>query len=260
MGRMPERTSYEPGTPSWVDLGTPDPDAAKRFYGSLFGWEAQDAGPPEETGGYAFFLLRGKRVAGVSPLMSDDQPTVWSAYVATDDAAGVAQRAEASGGMVVVPPMDVMDAGRMTFVMHPGTGAFGAWQPGEHKGAEIVNDPGCYSWSEILTRDVDGAKAFGSAVFGWAYDDRDFGGATYTVIQVGENGVGGMAAMPPGVPEQVPSHWMNYFAVDDCDAAVAQVGELGGSVTMQPMTVGGVGRFAIVADPQGAQFGVIKNA
>jgi predicted enzyme related to lactoylglutathione lyase len=257
---MPERASYEPGTPSWVDLAAPDLDGAKRFYGTLFGWEAQNAGPPEETGGYAFFLLDGKRVAGVTPLMTEGWPTVWSTYVSTDDADALAQRAEGAGATLLAAPMDVMDAGRMTFLMHPAAGAIGAWQPGQHTGAEVVNDPGCFTWSELHTRDVDGAKAFAAAVFGWTFDDQDFGEMTYTVVHVGEAGVAGMLPMPDDVPDEVPANWLTYFAIDDCDATVAKVQELGGSVVMQPMDVPGVGRFAVVADPYGAQFGVIKNA
>src|SRR3954452_10861133 len=119
---MSERTSYEPGTPSWVDLSTPDPAAAKRFYGELFGWEAEEAGPPEETGGYAMFKLRGRNVAGVSPLMSDEQPAVWSTYVSKGDADDGVARATEAGVQAIVAPMDVMDAGLMAFVMHPAGG------------------------------------------------------------------------------------------------------------------------------------------
>src|SRR5919107_255517 len=113
---MSERTSYEPGTPSWVDLATPDPAAAKQFYGELFGWVAADAGPPEETGGYAMFTLRGKNVAGVAPLMNPDQPPMWSTYVSSDDADAVVARAKDAGGQAIVEPMDVMDVGRMAFL------------------------------------------------------------------------------------------------------------------------------------------------
>jgi predicted enzyme related to lactoylglutathione lyase len=124
---MSERTSYEPETPSWVDLSTPDLDGAKRFYGELFGWEAEDAGPVEETGGYGMFRLRGKLVAGVGPLMDPNQPPVWSTYVSTDDADAAVARARDAGGQVHVEPMDVMDAGRMAFVGHPAGGCVGLW-------------------------------------------------------------------------------------------------------------------------------------
>jgi predicted enzyme related to lactoylglutathione lyase len=257
---MPERTSYEPGTPSWVDLATPDLDAAKRFYAGLFGWEAQAAGTEEETGGYAFFLLDGKRVAGVSPIMTEGFPPVWSTYISTDDADAVAERAKASGASLLAEPMDIMDTGRMTFLMHPVGGAIGAWQPGSHKGAELVNDPASFTWSELHTHDVDGAKAFGAAVFGWTFDDQPFGEMIYTVVKVGETGVAGMVPFTADVPDEVPANWMTYFAVEDCDASVAKLEELGGSVLMRPMDVPTVGRFAIVADPFGAQFGVIRNA
>jgi uncharacterized protein len=257
---MPERTSYEPGTPSWVDLGTSDPDAAKRFYGELFGWQAEDAGPVEETGGYAFFTLGGRKVAGVGPLQGEGQPTAWSTYVSTDDLDALTERAEAAGAMVMVPPMDVMDAGRLAFFGHPAGGMIGAWQPGRHIGAELVGEPGSLSWNELHTRDVDGARSFGEAVFGWTFDDQAFGDGAYTIVKVGEPGVAGMMQMPQGVPDEVPAYWMTIFSVDDCDAAVAKLQELGGSLTVGPMEMEGVGRFAYVADPQGAQFGVIKVA
>jgi predicted enzyme related to lactoylglutathione lyase len=257
---MPERTSYEPGTPSWVDLATPDVEGAKRFYGSLFGWEARAAGPEEETGGYAFFLLDGKRVAGVSPIMTEGFPPVWSTYVSTDDVDAVAERAKASGASLLADPMDIMDTGRMTFITHPAAGSIGAWQPGSHTGAERVDDPGCFTWSELHTHDVDGAKALGAAVFGWTYADQAFGDMIYTVVNVGETRVAGIVPFTDDVPGEVPANWMTYFAVEDCDAAVARAEELGGSVLMRPMDVGGVGRFSIVADPFGAQFGIIRNA
>src|SRR4051794_33801102 len=146
---MSERTSYEPGTPSWVDLSTTDPDAAKRFYGALFGWEAEDAGAPEETGGYAMFKRDGKLVAGIGPVMGEGQPAVWATYIATDDAAAAAAGARDAGGRAIVEPMDVMDAGRMAVLMHPAGGVVGLWQPGRHTGAEVVNEPGTLTWNQL---------------------------------------------------------------------------------------------------------------
>ena len=257
---MPERTSYEPGTPSWVDLGTSDTDAARAFYGELFGWTADEPGPIEETGGYAMFRNDGRLVAGLAPLMSEGQPVAWSTYVSTDDLDALTERAKAAGATVIAEPMQVTDAGRMAFYMHAAGGVLGAWEPGRHKGAELVNEPGSFAWNELQTRDIEGAKAFGEAVFGWTTSEWDMGDGVYTLFNVGENGVAGATAVPPGVPEGIPSYWMTYFAVDDADAAVAKVRELGGNVPMEPMDAPGVGRFAIVTDPQGAVFGLIKNA
>jgi predicted enzyme related to lactoylglutathione lyase len=257
---MPERTSYEPGTPSWVDLSTPDVDASVSFYGSLFGWDAEPAGPPEETGGYQLFRVEGRRVAGVGPLMQEGQPAVWSTYVSTDDADATVARAQQAGAAVLVEPMDVMQAGRFAFVMHPAGGIVGFWQPGQTIGAELVNEPGALTWNELHTRDVDGAKAFYSAVFGWRSEDQAFGEMTYTVLHLGDSPIGGMMPMPPGVPDEVPAYWLAYFEVADCDATVANAQELGGSVAAPAMDAEGVGRFAVLADPNGTTFAVITSA
>ena len=253
---MSERTSYEPGTPSWVDLSTPDPAAAKRFYGALFGWEARDAGPPEETGGYAMFTLRGKNIAGVSPLMSEDQPAVWSTYVSTDDADAAVARAKDAGGQAIIEAMDVMDAGRIAFVMHPAGGAVGIWQPGRTTGAELVNEPGALAWNQLHTRDIPGAAAFYEAVFGWTH--ADFQGMG--VFNLGDRGIGGIADMPAETPDDVPAFWMTVFGTDDTDATAAKATELGGRVLSPPGDIPDVGRFAVLADPHGVAFGVISVA
>jgi hypothetical protein len=247
---MAERTSYEPGTPSWVDLATPDPEAAKRFYGALFGWEAQDAGS-----GYAMFTLRGKQVAGVGAA-EPGQPAAWATFVSTDDADAAVARAKAAGGTALVEPMDVMDAGRMAAVTHPAGGAIGIWQPRDHIGAQLVNEPGTFVWNQLHTRDQDGAMAFYGAVFGWTMGS--FGGMP--VINLGERGIGGIMDMPPGTPDEVPAYWMTIFSVADCDAAVAKAGELGGTPIAGPTDLPGVGRFAALADPQGVYFSVIAAA
>src|SRR3954468_14549910 len=257
---MPERTSYEPGTPSWVDLSTPDVDGAKRFYTELFGWDAEDAGPPEETGGYGFFTQGGKRIAGVGPIMSEGQPTVWMTYVASADAETTVQKARDAGATIHVEPMDVMDAGRMAMFTHPGAGALGVWQAGRHTGAELANEPVSITWNELLSRDVDGAKAFLQAVFGLEPDDQDFGGMTYTLLNLNGTGIAGLMPMPEQMPAEVPSFWQAYFAVQDCDATVARAQELGGKVMMEPMDAEGIGRMAALVDPYGAGFSVIALA
>ncbi len=257
---MSERTSYEPGVPSWVDLTTPDPDGAKQFYGALFGWEAQEAGPAEETGGYAMFTKDGKLVAGVGPAQDESQPAAWATYFATDDADAVAARAQTAGAQVLFGPMDVMDAGRMAVFMHPAGGAFGVWQAGQHKGAELVNEPGALVWNELLSRDVDGAKALLTATFGHGFEESALEGMQYSQFTVDGRSVGGLMAMPSEIPAEVPSFWQVYFGVDDADAAMAKAVELGGSVAMAAIEVPGVGRFGALKDPAGAVFNVIKEA
>src|SRR3954470_3527687 len=134
------------GTPIWVDLGTPDVDAAVDFYGGLFGWQADEAGDPAETGGYRMFRNADRAVAGVGPLQSDQQPPLWTTYIATEDADETARKVQGAGGTVLMPPFDVLDAGRMAIFADPAGAVFGVWQPGQHTGAELFNEPVSLTW------------------------------------------------------------------------------------------------------------------
>lgn len=254
---MSERTSYEPGIPCWIDLAVSDLDAAVDFYGALFGWDMPEAENAEQTGGYRQALLRGKPVAGVMPLMQEGQPVAWSTYVSVEDADAIAAKVTEAGGTVIAEPMDVLDLGRMAVFTDPTGAFFGIWQPGTFIGAELVNEAGAFTWSELNTRDPEAAKAFYGAVFGWTFEDQEFEGmGTYTTIQAGEGTAGGMFDMRGRVPDEVPANWLTYFAVDDTDATVAKVEELGGGVNMGAVDIA-VGRFAVVHDPFGGVFAVI---
>ena len=255
---MSERSSYAPGTPCWVDLGSPDLDASIEFYGSLFGWDVPESANSEATGGYRQAMKSGKPVAGMMPLMQEGQPPAWSSYVSAADAAETAAKVTEAGGSVIAEPMEVLDLGSMAVFADPSGAVFGVWQPNTFIGAGLVNEPGALSWNELNTRDVGGAKAFYGAVFGWTFEDNDMGEAgRYTTIKLGEDMVGGILDMGErGVPEQVPAHWQVYFAVEDTDAAIEQAKQGGGSVMVPPMEVP-AGRFSILLDPHGASFAVI---
>jgi predicted enzyme related to lactoylglutathione lyase len=254
---MPEITTYKAGTPCWVDLASTDLDASKTFYNGLFGWEAATS-PDEEAGGYTMFLKNGKEVAAVSPPMGEGQPPVWATYIATDDADATSKAIAGAGGMVLSEPFDVMDVGRMGVFMDPTGAAFCIWQPKLHLGAGLVNEPGALCWNELHTSDPAKAQAFYSAVFGYTAGGGDFGDMPYIEVSVGDATVAAITGMG-GMPEGVPPFWLVYFAVDDCDGAVAKVQELGGSVMAPPMDIP-VGRFSVVADNQGSAFGIIKLA
>jgi predicted enzyme related to lactoylglutathione lyase len=255
---MPERTGYAQGTPSWVDLSSPDIGASTAFYGELFGWESVEAGPAEETGGYEMFTLRGKRVAGVAPLHDPNQPPAWSTYISVDDADAVAAKVTDAGGQVVVEPMDVMAAGRMAFVADP-TGAFvGMWQAGDHSGAELVAEPGTLGWSELTTGSPDDAAAFYAAVFGMdAAPWENAGGTPYSVFKVDGEMVGGLMELNENFPPGTPPHWAAYFIVEDADAVAAKAEQLGGSIFAPPFDVPDIGRIAVLADQHGAAFSVM---
>ena len=139
---MPERDGYQNGTPSWVDLGALDIPAMTEFYDMVFGWTMAPAGPPELTGGYGMFTQNGKVVAGIGPHRDPTTTPGWSTYIAVDDCDKTVELAKGAGATVVVEPMDVMTAGRMAFLADPQGAVFGLWQAGDHKGAQLVNEPG----------------------------------------------------------------------------------------------------------------------
>jgi uncharacterized protein len=248
-----EMTAYEPGVPSWVDLGTPDLEKAGEFYSGLFGWVCPEG--PAEAGGYRVCDIGGKSVAGLGP-QQNPGPPMWSMYVNVTSADDTAAAVTANSGQVFVPPMDVMDAGRMAVFADPIGAVFGVWQAGMHPGAELVNEPGTFSWVELLTTDVPASKAFYGAVFGWGAVTHGDGPGAYTEWQVGGRSIGGMMEKPPQMSAEVPPNWSVYFTVANTDDAVAHVTDLGGSVVSPPMDIE-PGRFAIVADPLGAVFNVI---
>ena len=251
---MPEVAVYAPGTPSWVDLSSPNLDASRKFYGALFGWEAEVTTDPEARG-YTMFLKNGKQVAGLGGLQNPQQPSAWSTYVATEDADKTAKAVQEAGGKVVAPPFAVMKAGRMAVFQDP-TGAYiSIWEAGEHKGAELVNEPGSFSWNELNTKDINKAKPFYKKVFGWdAHDSPMPQGGSYTEWKLKGKSIGGGSE---NLPANVPPHWLTYFTVSDTDATAKKAAELGGKVLMAPMTIP-QGRFAVVADAHGATFAVIS--
>jgi hypothetical protein len=241
----------------WVDLGSPDPQASARFYGQLFGWQAEDLG--EAAGHYTMFRHDGKQVAAVGGLMSPGQPTVWSTYVAVSDAADTARRVTEAGGQVLAPPFAVMEEGTMAVFMDPSGAAFSVWQPARMQGAEKFNEPVSLSWNELQTRDPETAKAFYPKVFGWGVESLANPMGEYIMWQVNGKPVGGGMAMGPNIPPQVPPHWLVYFSVANTDDVIKRAKELGGSVMSGPHE-SPQGPFAVIVDPQGATFAVIQNA
>jgi uncharacterized protein len=254
---MPEVSEHAPGTPSWVDLASPDMDASERFYGGLFGWTADATGSVEETGGYKMLQRDGRNVAGLGPIQGEGQPAMWTTYVSTDDADAVAERVREAGGQVLMEPFDVLGAGRMAVFGDAVGAVISVWQPQTHHGADVVNEPGSLCWNELAARDIDAAKRFYEAVFGWDAETNAYGDTSYTEWKLDGRSVGGMIQMNEQWPAEIPAHWMVYFAVDDIDATVARASELGGKVAVEP-TDTPVGRFAVLNDPHGAVFSVIR--
>jgi uncharacterized protein len=251
-----EMTKYEHGVPSWVDIGVPDLDQAAAFYSGLFGWECPPG--PEEAGGYRVCTLKGQPVAGIGP-QQNPGPPVWASYVNVDRADAIVANVTEAGGQVMIPPMDVMGLGTMAYFVDPAGAVFAIWQAATFPGAGIVNEPGAFSWTELLTTDVEGSKEFYGKVFGWAAETNGEGEGAYTEWQVNGRSIAGMMQKPAMLPAEIPPFWGVYFTVTDTDATVEQVKALGGQLMMGPMDIE-PGRFAVVTDPAGGAFSVITLA
>ena len=255
---MPERASYPQGVPCWVDVSTPDQDAAVAFYSTLFGWAYRQGA--EGTGGYGLFSKDGKTVAGIMRRMDENQPVVWSTYISVDDIQAAADRARELGAQVVVEPMEVLDLGHMAFIADP-TGAFvGLWQAGAVHGVELVAEPGAPGWHELATRDADAAESFYEALLGIDVGPYEgaAGGTDYRVFNIGGEMVAGIMPMGEQFPEGIPPHWMPYFVVEDADATAAAAKEAGGGNPVEPFDVPGIGRLAVLTDPFEAHFSIMQ--
>jgi len=255
---VPTRDETWPkGTPCWIDLMVTDPDAAKAFYSSLFGWDIQD-GPPE-SGGYAMCMMNGRAVTAISPKPQDNPfPNVWSTYLASEDLDATVTKAKDAGGQFMIEPMDVMSAGRLAFGMDPTGAPYGIWQAGDHLGVGIYNEPGTLIWNDLMTRDYDGAKAFYANVFGYTYEEIGEGFTYSTLKRAGDGAVvGGMGAVDASMAADVASSWTVYFRVSDCDASVTKAAELGADVVRQPFDTP-FGRMAALTGAQGEAFSLIQ--
>lgn len=252
---MGERTEYTPGTFCWTDLSTTDQDAAKKFYGALFDWEAVD-NPIGDDMTYSMMRADGHEVAGIATQPAQQReagvPPAWQSYISVQSADQTLARARELGATVHADAFDVFDVGRMGVIQDP-QGAFVlAWQPKQHFGASLVNAPGALCWNELATTDMDGAAGFYSELFGWKTQAMDAGGMPYLVISTadGHSNGGIRPVMPPGTPP----HWLVYFGTDEIGAGLARVGELGGTVLAGAMEIAPGIKIGISQDPQGAVF------
>jgi predicted enzyme related to lactoylglutathione lyase len=259
---MPQFTQHLPGTFSWPELATTDQKAAVAFYRALFGWgvNEQPMGPTET---YSIFQIAGVDVSAAYTMRPEERqhgaPPHWNAYVTVENVDAAAERAHELGAVIVAPPFDVMEAGRMAVLQDPTGAMFQVWQAGKNIGARILNEPNTLCWTELTTSDTFTADRFYTALFGWkpkhSAPDSPMPYTEFTVEGADRPSIG-MMAKPPHLPANVPSFWLPYFQVTDVDASVAKATSLGAQVHAGPQDIPDAGRFAVIADPQGAAFAV----
>jgi predicted enzyme related to lactoylglutathione lyase len=277
---MTPRETYPPGVSCFIDTERADVDAAAAFYGGLFGWTFEDRMPPGSPTRFLMAMLDGLAVAGIGSAPSEGAAPAWNTYVSVESADAIVPRVKAAGGSVLLEPFDVGPAGRVAVFADPEGASFRIWQAGRTHGAQVVNDPGAWNWSDLETRDVGAAQAFYRAVFGWEYQLVDFGAGPAAMIRVPGYGdhlealtpgtlahhkqlgapdgfsdaIGWM--QPPSNPD-APARWAVTFTVADADDTARRAPELGGAVLVEPFDVPYV-RMAVLRDPDGETFAIGK--
>jgi len=257
---MAEVEKYRPGEFCWAELATTDVAAAKLFYGGVFGWRSHDIpmGPGEI---YTMMQIGGKDVAAMYSMRDEQRkqgaPPNWMLYIASDNVDGTAKQIQEAGGTVIAGPFDVFTAGRMLIAMDTEGAMFGVWQAGEHIGARLRNQDGTFCWPELAARDEAKARDFYTRAFGYQVKTSPGGPMAYTEWQVEGQSIGGMMQIKQEWGA-VPPNWMPYFQVADCDATVAKAASLGAEALHGPHDIENVGRFAVLQDPLGAVFSVIR--
>jgi uncharacterized protein len=243
--------------PAWIDLSSSDPEASRNFYTQLLGWDIQ-VDPDPQYGGYAMAVDAGVGVAGIGPKMDPNAPTAWSLFIGTDDADALAQRVTENGGKVVAAPFAVGDQGRMAVFQDPAGAFISTWQASGMRGF-VSHQFGAFDWGELNARNVQNVLPFYEKVFGWQVRTMQAaeGQAPYNEFQMEGESILGAWEMNPMVPETVPAYWQIYFKVDDVDAWHDHAVQLGGRSLVAPQDMTD-GRFAIVMDPQGASFGLLR--
>jgi predicted enzyme related to lactoylglutathione lyase len=254
---MAEIKKHEPGTFCWVELATKDGPAAKKFYTSLFDWGVNDV--PSDAGTYSMVQKKGKDAGALYQQGPEEKaiPPHWNSYVRVDSADDTAAKAKKLGGTVLLGPFDVMEHGRMAVIQDPTGAVFSLWEPKDHIGAEVVGEPSSFCWNELYTSDAKKAGDFYSNLFGWSREPMQTPTGEYTIFKKGDAQAAGMMQISKEM-EAMPPHWMVYFAVDDSDRTVEKAKGMGARVMVPPTDIPNIGRFAILNDPQGADFAVIR--
>jgi len=273
---MEARTSYPAGVPCWLDLTQADPDRTEAFYADLFGWSYEVRTPPDAPMTYAYALLDGQTVGAVGGPPQEGDPTGWATYVSVESADATAALAAANGGTVVSGPDAVGPAGRFAQLRDPHGASIGIWEPGEMAGAQMVNAPGSWNFSELHSPDPDASAAFYAAVFGWECDRFELSPGEVTWLfrmpgygsflaesdpeirerQAAAEAPGGFDdavawMMPLDGDDRDDAHWTVTFGVADADAAHHRALSLG-AAEVTPLFDTAYTRASVVRDPQGA--------
>jgi uncharacterized protein len=268
---MSERDGFQPGVPCWVETWQNDADRAVEYYRRIFGWATHDTTSTEDGGTFQICAIRGRDVAGIGSPIPEGAPTmpVWTTFIQVESAADTATKVKEAGGNVVVEPFDSLEGGRLVIAADPAGAAFAGWEQARHSGARVINEPGAWSMSMLVTPDPETAVPFYHDVFGWTTRSFEMGGEELTMFTL-PGYVGGepeqpvprdvvATLAPPSAAEGAPPCWSVDFWIRDPDDAVRVTEEMGGRLLAGPYDIPDIGmRQAALEDPQGASFTVTR--
>lgn len=241
----------------WFECVTSQVEKAKAFYAEVVGWKTQPFPMGKET--YEMLTVGETPVGGyASPedAAGAAAPSHWTSYMSVDDVDATAKKVVAEGGALLQAAFDVPEVGRMAKVADPQGASF--WLMSSQDGNDAADAPpvqGHFTWNELWARDGDTAVRFYEKVFGYTSKAMPMPDGTYNVLE--KDGVPRAGIMTSPL-KNVPPMWLPYVAVDDCDAAMARAKKHGGAEHVPPTDIPDVGRFAILADTNGATLGVLK--
>jgi predicted enzyme related to lactoylglutathione lyase len=252
---MPRIESYEPGSFVWAELATSDAAAAKAFYCDLFGWTFNDS--PMPNGTYTIFQSEGNDSAALYE--NNQMPPAWAIYFSTPDVDASAATVKELGGSIVMGPMDIGPPGIMAVAQDPRGMVFNLWQAKANIGLKHGGFLNRVMWPELYSSDPAASHAFYTGLLGWTSKPQTgFENAPYVEWVNHGQSIGGMVPMLGDAWKGVPEHWIVYVTVADCDERATRAVALGAKLRVPPHDIPNVGRFAVVVDPQGAAFAIIK--
>jgi predicted enzyme related to lactoylglutathione lyase len=256
---MPEYSKPVIGSFCWVEANLEDPAAGKGFYGELFGWKGEDVATP--LGTYTLLKIGNNQVGGLLELPENARkmgaPPHWLSYVAVSEIGAGTKKAESLGAKVLLPPLN-LGTGDMSVLQDPAGGVLALWASKQSTGSFLYGENNSLCWNELVTTDAPAATKFYVGLFGWKTEVWPMGDFDYTVLKNGTQMVGGLMPQPRSMAG-APSVWTAYFAVADCDAMAKRAERLRAKILTPPTDIPSVGRFAVLSDPQGAAFAIIKN-
>lgn len=268
---MSERDGFQHGVPCWVETWQDDPDAAVGYYGRIFGWEPGETSSLGDDGTFRVCSLRGHDVAGIGSPLPEEAPPLpsWTTFIQVENAAETAEKAKEAGGKVIIQPRESLEGGSIAIVADPAGAAFAIWEQGRHGGAEVINEPGAWAMSMLVTPEPEEAKRFYGDLFGWTTSSFGMGDEEFTMFSL-PGYVGGEPSQPvprdvvatvapPAATQGASAHWSVDFWISDPDEAARITAEMGGQVLAGPFDIPDIGmRQATLADPQGATFTITR--